>query len=48
MEEDNVGTMIPLSDASRQPRRFAVVTTGIIALNAFVFLLELMGALCRA
>ncbi|MGD0470796.1 MAG: rhomboid family intramembrane serine protease [Terriglobales bacterium] len=35
--------MIPLSDASRQPRRSPVVTTAIIALNAFVFLLELMG-----
>jgi membrane associated rhomboid family serine protease len=43
MEEDNMGTVIPLSDASRQPRRFAVVTTAIIVMNAFVFLLELMG-----
>jgi membrane associated rhomboid family serine protease len=43
MEEDAVGTMIPLSDSSRQPRRFALVTTGIIVLNALVFVLELMG-----
>jgi membrane associated rhomboid family serine protease len=38
-----VGGMIPLADASRQPRRFPVVTTAIIIVNAFVFLLELMG-----
>jgi membrane associated rhomboid family serine protease len=36
-------SMIPLSDASRQPRRFPVVTIAIIVLNAFVFLLELGG-----
>ena len=35
--------MIPLSDASRRPRRFAVITTAIILVNAFVFLLELAG-----
>ena len=35
--------MIPLSDASRQPRHFPVVTTAIILLNALVFVLELMG-----
>ncbi|HVP11576.1 MAG TPA: rhomboid family intramembrane serine protease [Phycisphaerae bacterium] len=35
--------MIPLSDASRQPRRFPVVTTTIIIVNGFVFVLELMG-----
>ena len=35
--------MIPLSDASRRPRRFPVVTTAIIVLNALVFLLELTG-----
>jgi len=35
--------MIPLSDASRRPNRFAVVTTTIILVNAGVFLLELMG-----
>jgi membrane associated rhomboid family serine protease len=38
-----VVSMIPLGDASRQPKRFPVVTTAIILLNAFVFLLELMG-----
>ncbi len=38
-----MGGMIPLLDASRRPRRFAVVTTTIIVVNAFVFLLELMG-----
>ena len=35
--------MIPLMDASRRPRRFPVVTTVIIATNAFVFGLELIG-----
>jgi len=35
--------MIPLSDASRRPRRFPVVTTAIIIANGFVFVLELMG-----
>ena len=35
--------MIPLSDASRRPDRFSVITTTIIVLNVFVFLLELMG-----
>ena len=38
-----MGGMIPLVDASRRPRRFPVVTTAIIVLNAFVFLLELTG-----
>jgi len=38
-----VGGMIPLSDASRRPKRFPVVTTAIIVVNAFVFVLELMG-----
>ena len=33
----------PLGDASRRPRRFPVVTTAIIVVNALVFLLELMG-----
>jgi membrane associated rhomboid family serine protease len=33
--------MIPLDDESRQTRSFAVVTAGIIAVNAIVFLLEL-------
>ncbi len=35
--------MIPLSDASRRPSRFPIVTTSIIALNGLVFVLELMG-----
>jgi len=35
--------MIPLSDASRRPASFPVVTTAIIVVNAFVFVLELMG-----
>jgi len=38
-----VGGMIPLSDASRKPKNFPVVTTAIIVVNAFVFLLELTG-----
>jgi len=35
--------MIPLSDASRRPRRFPIVTAVIIFMNACFFLLELMG-----
>src|SRR5512136_1310775 len=35
--------MIPLGDADRRPLRFPLVTVVIIALNAFVFLLELGG-----
>ena len=35
--------MIPLSDASRRPDRFSAVTTTIIVLNVFVFVLEMMG-----
>ena len=35
--------MIPLGDASRRPISFPIVTAAIIAANAFVFLLELMG-----
>lgn len=35
--------MIPLSDASREPKTVPAVTIGIIVVNAFVFLLELMG-----
>lgn len=37
-----MGALIPLGDASRRPRRFAVITTAIIVLNAYVFLKELM------
>lgn len=35
--------MIPLSDASRRPVNFPIVTTSIILLNVIVFLLELSG-----
>jgi membrane associated rhomboid family serine protease len=42
-EENNVGGMIPLSDASRQPANFPVATTAIIAANAVVFIIELVG-----
>jgi membrane associated rhomboid family serine protease len=38
-----MGGMIPLSDASRRPRSFPFVTTAIIVVNAFAFLLELNG-----
>jgi membrane associated rhomboid family serine protease len=35
--------MIPLSDESRRPTNFPVVTAAIIAINALVFVLELTG-----
>src|SRR5262252_1900137 len=35
--------LIPLSDASRRPTRFPVVTAAIIAVNALVFLVELLA-----
>jgi len=38
-----VGGMIPLKDASREPSRYPIITTSIIAVNSLVFLLELMG-----
>ncbi len=38
-----MGGLIPFGDASRRPRRAPLVTVVIIAVNAFVFLLELMG-----
>jgi len=38
-----MGGMIPLKDASRQPRRYPIVTTSIIVVNSLVFLSELMG-----
>ena len=38
-----MGTVIPLSDASRRPAHFPFVTMFIIVLNGFVFLRELMG-----
>jgi len=38
-----VGGMIPLSDATRRPRSFPIVTAAIIIANALVFVLELTG-----
>ncbi len=38
-----MGGMIPFGDASRRPRRSPVITAAIIAVNAFVFILELTG-----
>jgi membrane associated rhomboid family serine protease len=35
--------MFPLGDASRRPQHQPIVTVGLIALNAFVFVLELQG-----
>ncbi len=35
--------MIPLSDVSREPRRFPIATVTIIALNVVVFIMELIG-----
>jgi membrane associated rhomboid family serine protease len=37
-----VGTVVPLSDASRRPRHFPVVTALIILINVVVFISELM------
>jgi membrane associated rhomboid family serine protease len=37
-----VGTVVPLSDASRRPRHFPVVTTLIILVNVLAFLGELI------
>jgi membrane associated rhomboid family serine protease len=38
-----VGGLIPLTDASRRPRNFPIVTVSIIFVNAVVFVLELSG-----
>jgi membrane associated rhomboid family serine protease len=38
-----MGGMIPLGDASRKPESFPVMTTAIIIVNVFVFILELAG-----
>ena len=38
-----MGGMIPLTDASRRPAHFPIVTTCIIVTNLFVFVLELNG-----
>jgi membrane associated rhomboid family serine protease len=42
MEEDGMGGMVPLGDASRRPARVPLVTALIILVNVFVFVLELM------
>jgi len=41
-EDDKMGGMVPLGDASRRPVRVPVVTAGIIVVNVVVFVLELM------
>jgi membrane associated rhomboid family serine protease len=41
-EDDKMGGMVPLGDASRRPARVPVVTAGIIVVNVIVFVLELM------
>jgi membrane associated rhomboid family serine protease len=38
-----MGGLIPLGDVSRRPRGFAWITTLIIVINTYVFLLELSG-----
>ena len=38
-----MGTVIPLSDASRRPGHFPFVTLFIIVINGFVFIRELIG-----
>lgn len=38
-----MGTVIPLSDASRRPAHFPLVTLLIIVINGFVFVQELLG-----
>jgi rhomboid family protein len=43
MEEDRVGGLIPLTDASRRPTHVPFVTAGIIFANFVVFVLELKG-----
>ena len=37
-----MGTLVPLSDASRRPRHFPVMTAFIIVINVVVFVAELM------
>jgi len=41
-EDDKMGGMVPLGDASRRPTRVPVVTAVIIVVNVVVFVLELM------
>src|SRR5258708_2661828 len=43
MEENEMGGLIPLGDASRRPTRIPVVTILIILVNVFVFVRELTG-----
>ena len=38
-----MGTVLPLSDATRRPTRFPVITTLIIVINVAAFVAELMG-----
>src|SRR5579864_3245982 len=38
-----MATVLPLSDASRRPRNFPVITLFIILINAAVFIAELLG-----
>ncbi len=38
-----MGGLIPLSDVSRRPVHFPIITAGIILTNVFVFFLELQG-----
>ena len=38
-----MGGMIPLRDASREPKRYPVITISLIVVNVLVFLLELAG-----
>jgi membrane associated rhomboid family serine protease len=42
MEEDDVGGLVPLGDASRRPAHIPVITGLIILVSVFVFVLELM------
>jgi membrane associated rhomboid family serine protease len=41
-EDDKMGGLVPLGDASRRPARVPLVTAGIIVVNVIVFVLELM------
>ena len=41
--ENSVGTVIPLSDASRRPAHFPLMTVFIIVINGLVFVQELLG-----
>jgi membrane associated rhomboid family serine protease len=38
-----MGGFIPLTDSTRRPTRFPIITTGLIVINFIVFLLELSG-----